>query len=253
MVLIRLDDVSLTLRMRSCGRISLKEYLVQGRFRRRKNDQREVHALEHINLSISNGERVGIIGHNGAGKSTLLRLLAGVYLPTSGRREVQGQISSLFEIALGFEYDASGWDNIRYRGYLQGETPQSVRTKMQPVAEFSELGEFLDMPVRYYSSGMMVRLAFTIATAIEPDILLIDEALGAGDMAFQVKARQRMQELIAKARVVVIVSHDTSSLAQLCDRVLWLDHGRIRMDGPVDEVVAAYTGQFADKPQPQAA
>jgi ABC-type polysaccharide/polyol phosphate transport system ATPase subunit len=253
MIVIQLDDVSLTFHVRSHGRISLKEYLLQGRFRRRKERKREVRALEHINLTICNGERVGILGHNGAGKSTLLKLLAGVYLPTHGRREVRGQISSLFEISLGFEQDATGWDNIIYRGYLQGETPRSIREKMQPTAEFSELGEFLDMPVRYYSSGMMVRLAFAIATAIEPDILLIDEALGAGDMAFQIKARQRMQELIGKARVVVIVSHDTSALAQLCDRVLWLDHGRIRMEGPADEVIAAYTHQFDAKPQPQAA
>ena len=253
MIVIRLDDASLIFHVRSHGRISLKEYLVQGRFRRHKERGREVRALEHINLTISHGERVGILGPNGAGKSTLLKLLAGVYLPTHGRREVRGQISSLFQISLGFEHDATGWDNIMYRGYLQGETPRSIRKKMQPIAEFSELGEFLDMPVRYYSSGMMVRLAFAISTAIEPDILLVDEVLSAGDMAFQIKARQRMQELIGKARAVVIVSHDTTSLSRLCDRALWLDHGRIRMEGPVNEVIAAYTQQFGDEPKQQAA
>jgi len=253
MIVIRLDDASLIFHVRSHGRISLKEYLVQGRFRRRKERGREVRALEHVNLTISHGERVGILGPNGAGKSTLLKLLAGVYLPTHGRREVRGQISSLFQISLGFEHDATGWDNIMYRGYLQGETPRSIRKKMQPIAEFSELGEFLDMPVRYYSSGMMVRLAFAISTAIEPDILLVDEVLSAGDMAFQIKARQRMQELIGKARAVVIVSHDTTSLSRLCDRALWLDHGRIRMEGPVNEVIAAYTQQFGDEPKQQAA
>jgi ABC-type polysaccharide/polyol phosphate transport system ATPase subunit len=253
MIVIRLDDASLIFHVRSHGRISLKEYLVQGRFRRHKERGREVRALEHVNLTISHGERVGILGPNGAGKSTLLKLLAGVYLPTHGRREVRGQISSLFQISLGFEQDASGWDNIMYRGYLQGETPRSIRKKMQPIAEFSELGEFLDMPVRYYSSGMMVRLAFAISTAIEPDILLVDEVLSAGDMAFQIKARRRMQELIGKARAVVIVSHDTASLSDLCDRVLWLDHGRIHMEGPAKEVVAAYTGQFGDIRKQQAA
>jgi lipopolysaccharide transport system ATP-binding protein len=252
MIAIRLDDVSLTFHVRGHGRISLKEYLVQGKFRRTHRGK-EVRALEHVSLSISNGERVGIIGHNGAGKSTLLKLLAGVYLPTDGRREVWGQISSLFQISLGFEQDASGWENIMFRGYLQGETPRSIRAKMQPIAEFSELGDFLDMPVRYYSSGMLVRLAFAIATAIEPDILLVDEVLSAGDMAFQIKARQRMQGLIDKARVVVVVSHELSSLSQLCDRVLWLDHGRICMEGPVDEVVAAYAQQYEDRPQPLAA
>jgi lipopolysaccharide transport system ATP-binding protein len=253
MIVIRLEDVSLTFRVRSYGRISLKEYLVQGKFRRRQEHIREVRALQQVSLTISSGERVGIIGHNGAGKSTLLKLLAGVYLPSQGRREVQGQISSLFEISLGFEQDASGWDNIMYRGYLQGETPRSIREKMQLIADFSELGEFLDMPVRYYSTGMMVRLAFAISTAIDPDILLIDEVLGAGDMAFQIRARERMQELIDKARVVVIVTHDTPSLSRLCDRVIWLDHGRVRMQGPVDEVVAAYTQQFGDQRQPRAA
>ncbi len=253
MIPIRLDDVSLTFRVRSDGRISLKEYLVEGKFRRRREPQRQVHALEHINLAVHSGERVGIVGHNGAGKSTLLKLLAGVYMPTSGRREVQGQISSLFQISLGFEREASGWDNIMYRGYLQGETPRSIREKVQPIAEFSELGDFLDMPVRYYSSGMLVRLAFAIATTIEPDILLIDEVLGAGDLAFQIKAKKRMQELIGKARVVVLVSHDTGALSELCDRVLWLDHGRIRMDGFVDEVVAAYTRHFGEKRKQQAA
>jgi lipopolysaccharide transport system ATP-binding protein len=252
MIAIRLDDVSLTFHVRGHGRISLKEYLLQGKFRRTHRGK-EVRALEHVSLRISNGERVGIIGHNGAGKSTLLKLLAGVYLPTHGRREVRGQISSLFQISLGFEQDASGWENIMFRGYLQGETPRSIRAKTQPIAEFSELGDFLDMPVRYYSSGMLVRLAFAIATAIEPDILLVDEVLSAGDMAFQIKARQRMQGLIDKARVVVVVSHDIASLSQLCDRVLWLDHGRIRMEGPVDEVVAAYTQQYEDRPQPLAA
>jgi lipopolysaccharide transport system ATP-binding protein len=252
MIAIRLDDVSLTFHVRGHGRISLKEYLVQGKFRRTHRGK-EVRALEHVSLSISNGERVGIIGHNGAGKSTLLKLLAGVYLPTDGRREVWGQISSLFQISLGFEQDASGWENIMFRGYLQGETPRSIRAKMQPIAEFSELGDFLDVPVRYYSSGMLVRLAFAIATAIEPDILLVDEVLSAGDMAFQIKARQRMQGLIDKARVVVVVSHELSSLSQLCDRVLWLDHGRICMEGPVDEVVAAYAQQYEDRPQPLAA
>ena len=253
MTVIRLDDVSLIFRVRSQGRVSLKEYLLQGRFRRRQQRSREVRSLEHVNLTIDSGQRVGIVGHNGAGKSTLLKLLAGVYLPTHGRREVRGQISSLFDISLGFEQEASGWDNIMYRGYLQGETPRSISEKVQPIAEFSGLGEFLDMPVRYYSTGMMVRLAFAIATSIEPDVLLIDEVLSAGDMAFQIKARERMKELITKARVVVIVSHDTSSLAELCDRLLWLDHGHVRAEGPVDEVVAAYTHQFDDKPQQQAA
>src|SRR5262249_1826508 len=151
--------------------ITLKEFLVRQMFRRSVNPVIEVRALQDVSLEINEGQRVGIIGHNGAGKSTLLKLLAGIYPPTKGKRLVEGRISSLFDIALGFETDASGWENIYFRGFLQGETPKSVRAKMQPIADFSELGEFLNMPVRYYSAGMLVRLAFSIATAIEPEIL----------------------------------------------------------------------------------
>jgi ABC-type polysaccharide/polyol phosphate transport system ATPase subunit len=253
MSLIQLDDVGLRFNVRCFGRISLKEYLLQGFFRRSKKTTLEVQALEHINLTVAEGDRLGIIGHNGAGKSTLLRLLAGIYPPTAGRRRVHGHICSIFDIALGFEPEASGWENISYRGYLQGETPRTIRTKIQPIAEFSELGDFLNMPVRYYSAGMMVRLAFSIATAIEPDILIVDEVLSAGDLAFQAKARERMRTLMSSARAVIVVSHDLSSLALLCDRVLWLDHGHARLIGPTDEVIAAYTEQVNQGEQRQAA
>jgi lipopolysaccharide transport system ATP-binding protein len=253
MTLISLENVSLEFVVRQHGRISFKEYLLSGMFRRRTKDQFLVKALNDINLSISEGERVGIIGHNGAGKSTMLKLMAGVYPPTEGRRSVHGHISSLFDIALGFEMDATGWENIQYRGYLLGETPRSIRSKMQPIADFSELGRFLDVPVRYYSAGMLVRLAFSISTSIEPDILIVDEVLSAGDMEFQAKARTRMKALIASARAVVIVSHDMSSLEQLCDRVLWLDHGTIRLIGPTKQVIAAYTEQATAAARTQAA
>jgi len=243
----------LLFRVRCHGRISLKEYLLQGFFRPSKKSSIEVQALEHIDLTIAEGDRLGIIGHNGAGKSTLLKLLAGIYPPTTGKRSVWGNVSSLFDIALGFESEASGWDNIMYRGYLQGETQRSMRAKMQPIAEFSELGDFLNMPVRYYSAGMMVRLAFSIATAIEPEILIVDEVLAAGDMAFQNKARQRMRELMSTARAVIVVSHELASLSLLCDRVLWLDHGKIRLIGRTDEVIAAYTQAVTQDSQRQAA
>jgi ABC-type polysaccharide/polyol phosphate transport system ATPase subunit len=241
MARIELHDVNLTFRVRQQGRITLKEFLVRRMFRRSRNPIIEVRALQNVNLEIKAGDQLGVIGHNGAGKSTLLKLLAGIYPPTSGRRIVEGRISSLFDIALGFETDASGWENIYYRGYLQGETPGTVRAKMQPIADFSELGDFLNMPVRYYSAGMLVRLAFSIATAIEPEILLVDEVLSVGDMAFQDKARQRMREMMGKAELMVMVSHDLDSLAQLCDKGVWLDHGNVRQVGPMKEVIAAYT------------
>jgi ABC-type polysaccharide/polyol phosphate transport system ATPase subunit len=253
MSLIQLDDVGLRFRVRRFGRISLKEYLLQGVFRRSKQNTFEVQALENLTLTVAEGDRLGIIGHNGAGKSTLLKLLAGIYPPTSGRRQVRGRVSALFDIALGFEQEASGWENIAYRGYLQGETPRSIRGKVQPIADFSELGDFLNMPVRYYSAGMMVRLAFSIATTIEPEILLVDEMLSAGDMAFQTKARERMRTLMSSARAVIVVSHDLHSLELLCDRVLWLDHGRVRLAGPTKEVIEAYKQQVEEGSQRRAA
>jgi len=241
MARIELDNVSLTFKVRQARRITLKEFLVGRMFRPSVNPLVEVKALQDVSLHLRDGERMGILGHNGAGKSTLLKVLAGIYPPTRGNRLVDGRISSLFEIALGFEPDASGWENICYRGFLQGETPRTIKPKMKPIADFSELGDFLNMPVRYYSAGMMVRLAFSIATAIEPEILLVDEVLGVGDMAFQVKAQQRMREMIAKAKIIIVVSHDLGALSLLCDRAVWMDHGRIRQVGPTTEVIQAYT------------
>jgi ABC-type polysaccharide/polyol phosphate transport system ATPase subunit len=242
MARIELDKVSLTFRIRQHGRITFKEFLVRQMFRRSVNPLIKVRALRNVSLTISAGQRVGIIGHNGAGKSTMLKLLAGIYPPTKGKRIVQGRISSLFDIALGFEGDATGWENIAYRGYLQGETPNSVRAKMEPIAEFSELGDFLNMPVRYYSAGMLVRLAFSIATAIEPEILLVDEVLSVGDLDFQAKARQRMRDMMGKAELIVMVSHDLVAIAKLCEHGIWMDHGQIRQIGPMADVIAAYTG-----------
>jgi ABC-type polysaccharide/polyol phosphate transport system ATPase subunit len=150
----------------------------------------------------------------------------------------------LFDITLGFEADASGWENIYFRSYLQGETPQSIKGKVQEIADFSELGEFLDMPVRYYSAGMMIRLAFAVATAIEPEILIVDEVLAVGDLAFQQKATNRIRAMMAQARLMVIVSHDLDRLKQLCSRVIWMDHGSVKLDGAPADVVTAYQRHF---------
>jgi ABC-type polysaccharide/polyol phosphate transport system ATPase subunit len=241
MARIELDRVSLTFKIRQYNKLTLKEFLVRQMFRRTVNPNLEVQALKEVTLSLRDGDRLGIIGHNGAGKSTLLKLLAGIYPPTSGVRMVNGRISSLFDIALGFELDATGWENISFRGFLQGETPRTIRDKVDAIADFSELGHFLDMPVRYYSAGMMVRLAFAIATAIEPEILLIDEVLSVGDLAFQDKARQRMRDMMAKARLICLVSHDLGSITKLSQRAIWMDHGRVRQEGEPAAVVEAYT------------
>ena len=246
---IHLQDVCLTYRVRQCGRVPLKEYLVRQMFRRSKNPVIEVHALKNVSLHAKEGDRIGVIGHNGAGKSSLLRLLAGIYPPVKGTREVSGQISSLFELTLGFELDANGWENIAFRSYLQGETPKSVQEKIPQIAEFSELGSFLDMPVRYYSAGMLLRLAFSIATAIEPEILLVDEVLGAGDLSFQAKARKRMYDMMEKAKMIVMVSHDLQSVSRLCNHVLWLNHGVVHQEGPPDEIVPAYVKHMKASPK----
>src|SRR5579884_1953780 len=240
MARIELEHLNLTFRLRRERGIRLKDFILKRMFLPSRNPIMEVRALQDINLRIDQGDRIAFIGHNGAGKSTMLKMLAGIYHPTSGRRIVQGRVSSLFDLALGFEIEANGWENIAYRSYLQGETPASVRAKKMAIAEFSELGDFLNMPVRYYSAGMMVRLAFSIATAIEPEILLVDEVLSVGDLAFQNKARERMREMMAKAHLMVLVSHDLESLPQMCSRAVWLDHGRIVMTGPCAEVIAAY-------------
>jgi ABC-type polysaccharide/polyol phosphate transport system ATPase subunit len=245
---IELRDVHLCFRVRAATRLSLKEYLVRGLFRPAANPPMEVHALRGVTLHVGEGERLGIIGHNGAGKSTLLKVIAGVYPPTSGSRRVIGRICSLFDLMVGFEMEASGWDNIRFRSYLQGETPRTVRGKIDAIAEFSELGRFLDVPLKYYSAGMLVRLAFSIASAAEPEVLLIDEALAAGDASFRVKAKQRIAELKRAARLMVLVSHDLNALPDLCSAVAWMERGEVKMLGESDEVIAAYrasTGRAA--------
>jgi ABC-type polysaccharide/polyol phosphate transport system ATPase subunit len=249
---IHLDNVSLTFTLRQHARITFKEWVVRRLTGRTLNPAIEVQAIKNLSLDIREGERLGVIGHNGAGKSTLLKVLAGIYPPTGGRLTVEGNISSLFEISLGFEQDGTGWENIYYRGYLQGETPQTIKAKVQPIAEFSELGSFLDMPVRYYSAGMKVRLAFSIATAIEPEILLVDEVLSVGDMAFHEKASRRMRDMMAKAQLIVVVSHDLESIVKLCHRAVWMDHGRMRMIGTPREVVDAYM-RSVGSPQARAA
>jgi lipopolysaccharide transport system ATP-binding protein len=240
MAKIELQNVGVTFTAQQQKRVSFKEYLVRGLFRKSVNPTLKVRALDGITLSARDGDRIGIVGHNGAGKSTLLKTLAGVYPPTTGTREVEGKVCSLFDITLGFEYEATGWENILYRSYLQGETPSSVRDKVDQIAEFSELGDFLNIAVRNYSAGMQMRLAFSIATAIHPEVLLVDEVLAVGDMAFQMKARARMRELMKSSHIMVIVAHDLDPLRELCNRVIWMQHGQVVAEGPTNEVIDRY-------------
>jgi ABC-type polysaccharide/polyol phosphate transport system ATPase subunit len=249
---IELQDLSLEFRARRHGQVSFKDHALKKITPWKRGDDNpvvQVRALDQISLRVASGDRLGIIGRNGAGKSTLLRVMSGVYPPTSGTRVAEGRISSLFDLALGFHPDATGWENIVLRGYLQGESPQTIDATKQSVAELSELGDFLSLPVRYYSSGMLVRLGYSIATAIAPEVLLLDEVLAAGDLAFQKKARQRMNDLIDRAEVVVMVSHDLPSLREFCNRIVWLGQGRVLDDGPAADVISDYEQQNNPAPQ----
>jgi ABC-type polysaccharide/polyol phosphate transport system ATPase subunit len=241
---IEVNAASIAFTVRQNKQVTLKEYVLRGMFRR-TNPAVTIHALSGISFAAREGDRIGVIGHNGAGKTTLLKLLAGIYPPSEGTCAVTGRICSLFDITLGFEQDATGWENIRYRSFLQGVSPASLRTKIDAIGAFSELGEFLDIPVRNYSAGMRMRLAFAIATATEPEVLLVDEVLAVGDMAFQLKARARMRELMSQSRLMVVVSHDVSTIQETCNRVLWMKHGRVVREGPPAEVIEAYTRAVA--------
>lgn len=200
-----------------------------------------VSALRGINLNIHGGERVGIIGLNGAGKSTLLKVMARIYHPTAGFAQTTGHVCPLFELATGFEMELSGWSNIHIRALLLGMPRQEIKEKVREIAEFTELGEFLNYPVRTYSSGMFIRLAFAVSTAIDPEILLLDEVIGAGDLAFTNKAQQRMNEFIEKGQIIVLSSHSPELLKKFCSRTIWLEHGVIRMDGSTKDVWDAYS------------
>lgn len=197
-------------------------------------------ALTGVNVTFHKGERIGIIGSNGAGKSTLLRLLARIYTATSGSVSIRGNVAPLIEMGAGFNPELSGLDNIYFNGAMLGLNRREMSKRVDGIHEFTGLREFADLPLKYYSSGMYMRLAFAVATEVEPDIFLIDEALGVGDTAFVDKARQRILTLLERSHVVVIVSHDLAALKEMCTRGIWLKKGRLVCDGPIDEVVDRY-------------
>ncbi|PTB30330.1 ABC transporter ATP-binding protein [Paraburkholderia caribensis] len=199
-----------------------------------------VRALDHIDLRFEKGDRIGLIGHNGAGKSTLLRTMAGIYPPTSGLVTSEGKIVPLLDIGLGMDENSTGIQNIRLRGLLLGMSDAEIRTKTQSIADFSELGDYLDLPLRTYSSGMRVRLAFAVSTAVDAEILLLDEVMGVGDASFMHKAEQRLADLHSRAEIVVLAMHSNSEIRKVCNKALWMERGRVRAFGPVEEVVSAY-------------
>ncbi len=238
MSVIRLEDTDLVFKVWREKR--LKDIIVPGSNKFNKFQNASVHALDHVTLTVKEGERVAVIGHNGAGKSTLLKVIAGIYKPSGGKLTVEGKVSNMFELSTGFEVEQNGWDNIYLRGLMLGLTPKQIKSKMLEIAEFSELGDFLNMPVKYYSSGMFVRLAFSTSTAFMPDILLLDEVFAAGDAGFIEKATRRMKEMVNVAKILVMVTHNMETALDICNRCIWMDRGRLRMDGTPEEVVKAY-------------
>ena len=207
--------------------------------------RRTHHALKNIDLTIEAGDRICLIGLNGAGKTTLLKTLAGIYPPSSGQLHVEGDVSPLLDFATGFELEMAGYDNIIARGLFLGYTKREMIAKRSEIADFSGLGDFLYEPVKTYSSGMFIRLAFAIVTSIEPDILVIDEIVGAGDQSFATKAQARMLRMIKRGRIVVMATHSTELALQLCNRAVWLHQGEIVCHGEAGKVIEAYTAQAA--------
>jgi len=199
-----------------------------------------VDAVRSVSLEIGHGQRVGLIGHNGAGKSSFLKMLAGVFPIQSGRIKVHGRIGTLLDVGLGFETESTGRENIYNRGYAMGMSRKALQKAEKDIIAFADLGEFIDLPMRTYSTGMYVRLGFAISTEFTPDILLIDEVFGAGDMKFAQRARDRMLKIANHAGIVVMVSHDTNALLDICERIVWLEHGQIVLDGPAREVIEKY-------------
>ncbi|WP_254591843.1 ABC transporter ATP-binding protein [Candidatus Williamhamiltonella defendens] len=216
--------------------------LVVNCFKKRKltNDVKDVHALKNINVDIRGGERIGLLGHNGAGKSTFLRTVAGLYPISSGELKVEGEVRSLFDLSLGFEQDATGRENILYRGLLLGLSPSFMHEHAEKIIEFADLGEFIDYPIKTYSAGMQVRLAFSISTSVGGNILLLDEIIGAGDAKFMSKAKQRIAQLIDQADILVLASHDFHTLNSLCQRGLVFYRGEVVFDGQISDAVNNY-------------
>jgi ABC-2 type transport system ATP-binding protein len=201
-----------------------------------------IEALQDITLSLADGDRVGLVGHNGAGKSTLLRLLAGIYEPTRGRTRVAGRVAPVFDLGVGLDPEVSGRENILIRGLFLGMNRAQMEKRIDDIAEFTELGDYLHLPLRTYSAGMRVRLALGVVTTIDPEILILDEGLGAIDAAFLAKARERLVDLACRSGILVFASHSDELLGELCTDALWMDEGRIRRSGSLGDVLAAYKG-----------
>jgi ABC-type polysaccharide/polyol phosphate transport system ATPase subunit len=207
-----------------------------------------VRALNDLSFTLEDGDRVGLIGHNGAGKTTMLRVFAGIYMPSSGEIEINGKVSTLFTTSPGLDSEDTGYENILTCGQFLGMTKEEIERKTPEIAEFTELGDYLSLPVRTYSAGMLMRLGFAVATAIDPEILVLDEGLSAGDARFTEKAARRIKELIQKSNILVLASHAEGLIKEMCNRVILLDHGNVVADGDAESVFAQYH-ELLKKPQ----
>lgn len=238
-----LDNVTLRYPVYGTNTRSFKHTLVNiatgGRFTK-KNNKVEIKALDNVSFAISKGDRLGLIGHNGAGKSTLLRILAGIYEPQEGNINVRGDISSLLDLSVGMQLESSGYENIRVRGLILGLSNKEIKKTIEDIEEFTELGDFMSIPVKTYSSGMLMRLAFGMSTSFTRDILLIDEVIGTGDASFINKAQQRLENFIAKSNILVLSSHSSEIIQKFCTKVLWLEHGAVKGFGETDEIIKQY-------------
>lgn len=246
MSLIQLKNVSVEFPIYNSSSRSLKNRVLSiatgGKIERRSDGLVIVRGLDNISLTFQDGDRIGLIGHNGSGKTTLLRVLSGIYTPTNGSSIIEGHCVSLININLGIDPDATGRENIRLRSAMMGMHPREITEKFDQIADFSGLGDFLDVPFRTYSSGMQLRLAFATSTAVRPEILIMDEWLSTGDEDFKERANERMRELVNSTQILVLASHSRQLLEKNCNRIVWLEHGRIKMDGIPSAVLPAYFG-----------
>lgn len=244
MTFVELQNVSVEFPVYNSTSRSLKNRVLSvatgGKIERRTDGLVIIRGLDQISLSLQDGERVGLIGHNGSGKTTLLRVFSGIYTPTHGSAVIQGRCVSLINIGLGIDQDATGRENIRLRCIMMGMEPKEISEKMESIANFSGLGDFLDVPFRTYSSGMQLRLAFAASTSISPDILIMDEWLSTGDEDFKERANRRMASLVESTKILILASHSKDLLMQNCTRVIWLEHGKVKMDGRPTDVLPLY-------------
>ena len=239
--MIKVDNVSMRFNLGIEKNFSLKLFFINlFKPRKKKGKKPDFWALKDVSFKVKRGEVVGFIGSNGAGKSTMLKVIAGVMKPTKGKVEVHGNICPMIELGAGFDMDLTARENIFLNGAVLGYSKKFIEEKFDEIVEFSELKDFLDVPVRNFSSGMTARLAFSIATVVDPEILIVDEILSVGDMAFQAKSEAKMRSMIGGGTTVLYVSHSIDSIKSICDKAVWLDHGKVVKMGPAAEICDEY-------------